>query len=228
MNRILNTCALFISGLSIGWMMGMSVSPVVQTTLNTLLTLLVGILSLVAGTQSLAAADADKAHQQRWMYLRRANLLPVGAFLLALSVGSATGIFTRTNDLLGPNPSVMAWRWGARGADSLTIAKSLLNRTCDTSETIASDTGGLSKINPQAAVLYSRIKATPDFCKQAEYKNGGELKTYIERFIAEKQAVSISQKRSLDSLQHLLNSKIPDNVLQQIRNDLCATNSTGS
>lgn len=230
MNRILNVCALFVSGLSIGWMMGMSVSPVVQTTLNTLLTMLVGILSLVAGTQSLVAVDADKAHQQWLLYLRKANLLPVGAFLFALSGGSAGGIFTRMNDLLGPSPAVVAWRWGASGTDSLKIAKILLATTYGTSETIPSSTDGSVRRDRGVAVLYSRIKATSGFCERTKYKNGGELKTYLGRFIAEKQAGSNSsnQKHTLDSLQHLLNSNITETTLQQIRTDLCATNSTGS
>jgi hypothetical protein len=210
MNRILNIFALIAIGLSIGWMMGMSVSPVVQTILTSVIAVVVSMLSLLMGVP-----PKTKTPVALW---------PIALFMVTMVLGSAGGVFTRTNDLLGPRPGVVAWRWGGNNVDSLIIARSLM------ASFITSTTQTSTNTNQRTAVLFGVIKPTPDFCERTRYANGGVLKTLIERLVVDRRASihSPDEKRALDSLQRLLDAGLTDSTLKQIRTDLCKSNTTGS
>ena len=114
-----NKISMLISGVSIGWLVGMSEAPVVQSTVSTILALVVGILSLAAGLKELPALWADKFPSAT--YFSRISLVPMALFLAGLSGGSAWGLYTRTNYLLGPNAPAIASRWAIDRADSMRI-----------------------------------------------------------------------------------------------------------
>ena len=90
-----NVVAMLISGISIGWLMGMSVSPTAQAFLSAVIALFVSIMGLIAGTKVLP---------DRINYLDSVNLLPVGVFMLFLAFGSGVGVYSRANMLLGQSP----------------------------------------------------------------------------------------------------------------------------
>ena len=65
------------------------------------------------------------------------SLWPVALFVLFLALGSAGGIFTRTNHLLGVNAPAIAHKWARSKADSLLIIKHLYRRTYGDSATVS-------------------------------------------------------------------------------------------
>jgi hypothetical protein len=104
MNILKNIIALILCGASIGWMIGLSVTPVIQGILTTIFSFIIVVLGLIAGVES---TDKFKVGN----YIKNINLLPVGIFFLFLSIGAAVGIYTRTNDYLGVNPERYFVRW---------------------------------------------------------------------------------------------------------------------
>ncbi len=132
-NLFVNVLAMLASGMSIGWLIGMSISPTVQTFLGAMLALLVSILSLIAGVKTLP--DRFTSPKQTEVttpntllmpetqgtipvetpprllltdYLHGVNLLPIGVFLVFLALGSGLGVFVRANKLLGQSPKQLA------------------------------------------------------------------------------------------------------------------------
>lgn len=95
----INILAMLMSGLSVGWLMGMSVSTTAQTFLSAMIALLVSVISLLTGIKSLP---------DRIDYLRNVNLLPIGIFLLFVAFGSGVGVYARANTLLGRSPKELA------------------------------------------------------------------------------------------------------------------------
>jgi hypothetical protein len=168
MNRILNVFALIAIGLSIGWMVGMSVSPVVQTVIASVLTLLISVISLLAGMPDKSASPpkAEKSipgtptvethvlgnvitvlvtqpaphlkseqsepapkGQPKPAATATIALWPVAMFILFLAIGSALGVFTRTNHLLGVDAPAVAHKWTSNKTDSLLILRHLYRQT---------------------------------------------------------------------------------------------------
>ena len=114
---------MLLSGLSIGWLVGMSVAPVVQSTITAVLGLVVGILSLAAGLKKWPVIWEDKFPLVA--YFSQVSLVPMAAFLIGLSGGAAGGVYTRTNDLLGINPQRIANQWQTPLSDSTTVTDSV-------------------------------------------------------------------------------------------------------
>jgi hypothetical protein len=81
-------CALLIAGFGIGWLAGLSLSPVVGTVLGAIVSVVGGV---VAG---LASAANDPARQ-------RVNAWPAALLVLGIAVGSPAGILARSHDLFG-------------------------------------------------------------------------------------------------------------------------------
>jgi ATP/ADP translocase len=104
MNILKNIVALILCGASIGWMIGLSVTPVIQGILTTIFSFIIVVLGLIAGVES---TDKFKVGN----YIKNINLLPVGIFFLFLSIGAAVGIYTRTNDYLGVDTDRYFVRW---------------------------------------------------------------------------------------------------------------------
>lgn len=90
--------ALLIGGASLGWLMGLSMNPVVQGVITALITVLVSLASVLSGLQAEGAA----AEQGR---RKRVAIEPwsVAALALGLAVGAPAGIVARTHAWFGEN-----------------------------------------------------------------------------------------------------------------------------
>lgn len=81
-------CGLLIAGIGIGWLAGLSLSPVVAT-------VLAAIMSAVGGAVAgLASAGYAPARQ-------RVNAWPAAILVLGVAIGSPAGILARTHNLFG-------------------------------------------------------------------------------------------------------------------------------
>ena len=116
MNILKNIVALILCGASIGWMIGLSVTPVIQGILTTVFSFIIVVLGLIAGVE-----PTDKFRVGN--YIKNINLLPVGIFFLFLSIGAAVGIYTRTNDYLGVNPDRYFKKWEKYGVQKDSVYK---------------------------------------------------------------------------------------------------------
>jgi hypothetical protein len=105
MNKtFVNSIGLLFCGLSLGWMVGMSINPTIQHIITTLFAFLMTILGLIAGI--------DLTEKNRLgEYIKSINLVPIGIFFLFFGFGSAFGLYTRTNELLGMNPKIYMEKW---------------------------------------------------------------------------------------------------------------------
>lgn len=81
-------CALLVAGFGIGWLAGLSLSPVVATILATIMSAVGGV---VAG---LASAGNEPTRQA-------VNAWPAAVLVLGVSLGSPTGIVARSHNLFG-------------------------------------------------------------------------------------------------------------------------------
>lgn len=90
--------SLFLVGVGIGWLTGLSVSPVISGVLASLLGIAGGI---VAGMRSVDTADSVEAPNRKtgkWIDARPAALLVIG-----IALGAPLGVLARTYHVLEPS-----------------------------------------------------------------------------------------------------------------------------
>lgn len=157
-HSLANAAAVAICGLSIGWLMGLSLSPTVQTVISTLLGLLISGVALLAGiritdagstapaapstetektagnaelaTETLAEIKSPKtkAADTEAMSGPIISIVPLAILCVTIAVGATLGGLARTNGMIGPSPTLFAWRWRNTGIKS----DELQNRLFDT------------------------------------------------------------------------------------------------
>lgn len=168
--------ALALSGLAIGWLMGLSVSPNVQNVIASFIALIVSIMSVIAGVsmvkkmvdladqkpegevKSKAKKEQENTSLESSRTIAIASLWPMAGLMAGLMAGSTLGLVVRNNNLLGIYPSLVAWRWGV---DKNKLNKDALltlvtNDLSDTSRGVFSSflyVGEMSLCNSEGEVL---------------------------------------------------------------------------
>jgi hypothetical protein len=127
---LMNLVALILCGGSIGWMVGMSASPIIQGILTTVFSFVIILLGVVAGIESNSVLKIKTLSKD-------ISLLPIGVFFLFLSLGSAGGIYTRTNDYLGIQPERYYKKWEAYGMKKDSVFNILASK-----DTVVNTSGG--------------------------------------------------------------------------------------
>jgi hypothetical protein len=109
---------LIVAGLGLGWLMGLSASPV----LNTVVTAVVaGILGVVAALAGIPLKDSLPGGVPAKLDPTRINTWPVAFLMLALTVGSCLGIVARTHDWFSPGITSIVQSWKDAGLDEKAV-----------------------------------------------------------------------------------------------------------
>jgi hypothetical protein len=178
-------CIVF-SGLGIGWLIGMSVSPVLEIVIGAVLATLLAIVGALAGLDSLPANPNTGSEGQvpavgsivSGLHRRRSqfNVLPLTFLILSIVAGSVVGVYARTNQWLATNPDTFKKKWKAAG---LTEAQALqlLVRASYGSETHAYKEPVKPKDEEQPPltlpVLFANV--APEECNVYRNSHGDEL-----------------------------------------------------
>ncbi|MCP4545438.1 MAG: hypothetical protein GY835_03090 [bacterium] len=88
--RLNQGLAILFTGLGVGWLVGLSVSPVVSAVIAVLLALAGPMASTF---REVLPSDSIQPKTNAW---------PVALLTLGVALGATTGIFVRTHDILGP------------------------------------------------------------------------------------------------------------------------------
>jgi hypothetical protein len=85
-----------VCGLFVGWMVGLSVSPVAGTVLSAVITMVITAAAVTAGLKS------DDSDDDAWAKIsKRFKAGPIVALIVGLAVGATTGVYARTHEWLG-------------------------------------------------------------------------------------------------------------------------------
>jgi hypothetical protein len=115
--------SLLVSGLGIGWLMGLSASPILYSVVTSLLGLVVAVSGALAGVDlELPSHEQEGARPKQRVVLSLVNPLPIVALILGVVAGASVGIYGRTNDWLGPQPGRLIARWEQFGLSRREIA----------------------------------------------------------------------------------------------------------
>lgn len=123
---VFNSFCLLMSGLGLGWLVGLSVSPVIQTILASLVAVLVSISSALAGLRPSdyegkhPAPQEGEANKPRARRVRRSfpvllDPLPVMSMVIGLACGASVGVYGRANGWLAARTNSYVAEWKGTG-----------------------------------------------------------------------------------------------------------------
>lgn len=102
MKKIITDCILlFIIGLCVGLLTGLSISPVIQTVLSSILGISIAVVSILSGLES-----KSENSQNMKLFDYKINIFPLTLLVLGITLGAIGGIYARTHDVLGQNSTV--------------------------------------------------------------------------------------------------------------------------
>ena len=131
-----HSLSLLLSGCGLGWIVGLSVSPVVGVVVAAVVGAAASLVSALAGLEppgadnGAPAGGGEEGGPVRRRRLPRANPVPLTLFILGLVLGSIFGIQARTHGWLAPDtPSTEAEikRWTDLGKDRALVVDRLFD-----------------------------------------------------------------------------------------------------
>ena len=134
MGALKQAASLFVVGLGLGWLMGLSASPVAGIVLTSILAIVAGLVGALAGMgagsqppHKAGGSQDSKGESFTYFPSRHVNPTPLALLILGLVSGSYVGVQFRTDDRLGLDPDVVIRRWRGDGLDEKYIRKRLFD-----------------------------------------------------------------------------------------------------
>lgn len=140
---VLNLLCLLFSGLALGWLVGLSISPVIQTILSALIALLVSVSTALASISNAETGPAEKADlarndstagsedpapaNARKLLRSQVDPIPVMFMVIGLACGSTVGVLGRTHNWLGARNNILVEEWKDTGLSAKEITTRVFN-----------------------------------------------------------------------------------------------------
>ena len=119
---------LLVAGIGVGWLVGLSVSPVIHIVITSLVAFAVSITSALAGLKvNPDKDDLSGASSLKRKFQVEVDPMPMMLMVVGLALGASLGVYGRTNNWLGPSPSRFVEQWKDTGLDSREISQRLFD-----------------------------------------------------------------------------------------------------
>ena len=120
----LGVIALVVTGLGIGWLAGLSVSPVVSIVITSITGAAGAVVAALSGLKE-DAATTDETPKPKEPLRRRIDPIPIGLLAAGLILGSIFGLLARNYHLLGSDLSAELTKWERAGLAKTEVARRL-------------------------------------------------------------------------------------------------------
>ena len=143
-----------LSGLSIGFLVGLSTTPVVQTVIASVLALAVAVVTALVGLNDIRLKETPVTADQSEKRTAEVKFLvaPLACLLMGVAAGACLGVLVRSQHWLAPNPEAFAKRWEKSGLGESELTRRLLEQEYPT----GTGDGSKSGVPP---VLFATISA---------------------------------------------------------------------
>lgn len=180
--RLTNAVCLVLCGLGVGWLIGLSVSPVLHIIVTSIIAFVVSVVSALAGvrigvqaepsgtdktthekmTSEDAALTGAAATSARTKVAEQVSIVPLTLLIVGLAMGSSFGVYARTNEWLSPNLARAVAKWGKTGLSEQAIYQRLFDQSYAAPSSNVKEepaTAGVSKTYHQGALFSGPSKA---------------------------------------------------------------------
>ena len=219
LKKFARASGVLVCGTAIGWLVGLSVSPVVQGVITTVLALVATVVSALPAVQGNSgnSLDAERTESRngnlvssRLALSARPPVLPLMLMLLGLALGSSCGIYARTHDLLTPKPASFAARWGGTGVPADQLQRILLQELYPSFRDAAKPQPSPIGKSDNGSIHWTVLHALPaeDCLRLKAARDASDLKTKLKMIFS-----STKAQAALDSC--------PSEQLEKIRTVVC-------
>ena len=156
--------ALLITGAGIGWLVGLSVSPVISIVITSVVGSAAAIIAAASGLEGESASPPIPREVDPW---------PIAFLVIGLVGGSIGGVRARTYDWLEPDISQEMAKWTSVGISEEKIRNELFN-----AQFSLADTGEISNSSSSDEGVLFAVGA--EECDSLRGKSGDELKRELE------------------------------------------------
>ncbi|MCP3683078.1 MAG: hypothetical protein GY861_10340 [bacterium] len=165
--------SLLAVGFGVGWLTGLSISPVVSTLLTSIVGVVIALVSILSGIKAPESTTTEHTEQVQNNFKWRADPLPLAFLMIGIIGGASVGIIARTHNWLGvvderPNIQAEIQRWKAVGIEEEKIANRLFDLEYPLQKASIKKTDD-TKNQPALTVLFEgsheeclRLSTTPD------------------------------------------------------------------
>lgn len=178
---VIKGLSLSIIGFGIGWLMGLSVTPVVSNILTALVATVMAMMGILSGLEGQRGEPGETGQVPNLSSRWAVNPVPVAILILGILAGSSVGILARTHNWLGWSEDISkeVKIWTDQGLEQSDVAKWLFDaKYKDGSTTKNGDTQIVSNPSKPGApgVLFS---ASQKECESLLKLPSKDLPTYI-------------------------------------------------
>ncbi|MEW5926408.1 MAG: hypothetical protein AB1941_02870 [Gemmatimonadota bacterium] len=99
-NHRKNGLAILVSGLGIGWLLGLAQTPVLNTVLTSVIAVAAGLITVLMGLSTGDNKAQPNAATQKRISVPPVNAVPLMLLVLGLAVGASGGLYTRVQRIL--------------------------------------------------------------------------------------------------------------------------------
>ena len=195
LGRLLSPIASGISflmvGASIGWLLGISVSPVLHIIVGAIAATVGGVLSTLNGSTVTSSSQTPvTANTSGGQTIRKLGSVAAGSAALIMAgivFGSCVGIYVRTNESLGPDINGFVQRWKSTGLTDVELRRRLFDEIHPMNsapaapnvsvKATATDEQPATVGKPSMAALF--VDLVQD-CDLIRLKKDAELKAYLQ------------------------------------------------
>lgn len=120
----------FVSGLCLGWLVGLSLSQVLHLVVGSIVGIAAAVISALSGvTTSGSNTEEPKPTILFGSHLITVSALPIALFLLGIAIAAPIGVVTRTHEWLAVRPNTLGERWVSLGLLKRQVAQRLFEHT---------------------------------------------------------------------------------------------------
>jgi hypothetical protein len=125
-NLIFKGICLLLSGMGVGWLIGLSVSPVIHIVITSLIAFVVSITGALAGLKVTPDDEPPSESSSLKQKLQvEINPVPVMLIVIGIAFGASLGVYGRTNNWLGTNVNNFVAEWEKTRLGEQEISKRL-------------------------------------------------------------------------------------------------------
>jgi len=161
----------FVIGLGVGWLAGLSISPVISIIITSVVGVVAAVVSALSGVPDPAVGGAAPTPLNRW----KVSPWPLACLLIGLLLGSGFGIWMRSHNSLGVNTWTESasdltseiQRWTDAGIITETVVSRLFDRRYPeggTEDTTTAPTPGFTNTilfdNPDSPTECGHLRGT--------------------------------------------------------------------
>ena len=121
-SRVTDLIGLLIVGAGVGWLVGMSVSPVVSIVITSVTATAAAIIAVLSGLEDTRSLETDDLHNNIKYVPKRVRVGPLVALVIGIVLGAAVGLSSRSSSVFGSDLDAEISKWTKYGRTQKDVA----------------------------------------------------------------------------------------------------------